>query len=60
MAEMLCGGRGVGRYGATVDLTQVGTSRGQKLFSETGGFVVEVKDAEALPSSPSGYFSSVK
>jgi phosphoribosylformylglycinamidine synthase II len=49
VAEMLCGGRGVGRYGASVDLAQVGDLRIDKeLFSETGGFVVEVKDAEAF------------
>ncbi len=44
LIEMACGGRGEGELGFAVDLSAVGAglATNTKLFSETGGFVVEV------------------
>ncbi len=48
LVEMACGGRGKGQLGFTVDLSKVGElPNDKKLFSETGGFVVEVQDEAA-------------
>lgn len=50
VAEMAFGGRGQGHYAASVDLSHVGpVPNDKKLFSETGGFVLEVdKEADFL------------
>ncbi len=45
LAEMCFGGRGKGKVGAKVDLSALGNLRtDKKLFSETGGFLIEVSD----------------
>ena len=45
LAEMMAGGRGLGEFGVNVDITALGTLRtDKKLFSETGGFVLEVAE----------------
>ncbi len=47
LVEMMAGGRGKGELGCSIKLP--GTLRPDlELFSETGGFVVEVKDPEAF------------
>ena len=45
LAEMACGGRGEGQLSFTVDLTSVAPAlrTDKKLFSETGGFVLEIR-----------------
>ncbi len=51
VAEMSMGGRGEGKLGATIDLNHVPAKKlknSVKLFSETGGFVVEV-DEQKVP-----------
>lgn len=62
LAEMCFGGRGLGKFGVTVDITAVGGSNAiggsnengtflstdKKLFSETGGFVFESTDEAAI------------
>ncbi len=49
VAEMACGGRGKGKLSASVDISHVGDLRtDKKLFSETGGFVLEVADEPAF------------
>ena len=43
LAEMMAGGRGEGEFGISVDIRGVGTlTIDRKLFSETGGFVLEI------------------
>lgn len=49
-AEMCLGGRGDGKIGMDIDLARIGEDGGmlradKKLFSETGGFLVEVPNA---------------
>ncbi len=49
LAEMAIGGRGQGKYGLDVTLTDLNSLRlDQYLFTETGGFVIEVSDAETF------------
>ncbi len=49
LAEMAIGGRGQGKYGLDVTLTDLnGLRLDQYLFTETGGFVIEVPDAETF------------
>ena len=49
LVEMMAGGRGKGKFGLKVDISNIGDLRtDKKLFSETGGFVVEVKNEEAF------------
>lgn len=49
IVEMMLGGRGKGKYGAEVDLSELGELRSdKKLFSESGGFVFEVSDETAF------------
>ncbi len=51
LAEMAFGGRGEGKIGLEIDLQKVpkeGLTIEQKLFSETGGFVLEI-DPKKLP-----------
>ncbi|MDZ4229960.1 MAG: phosphoribosylformylglycinamidine synthase subunit PurL, partial [Candidatus Veblenbacteria bacterium] len=52
LAEMCFGGGGQGTIGVEVDLAAVGAGlpAWKKLFSETGGFVLEVKEAEEFKS----------
>jgi phosphoribosylformylglycinamidine synthase len=48
LAEMMAGGRGEGEYGLSIDLSKCGeTPLDTLLFSETGGFVVEVSEDDA-------------
>ncbi len=45
LAEMMAGGRGKGELGISIDIRAVGDLRiDKKLFSETGGFVLEVDE----------------
>ena len=45
LAEMCFGGRGKGKIGAKVDLSSLGNlPTWKKLFSETGGFLIEASD----------------
>jgi len=48
LAEMMCGGRGKGKFGLKVDISDGDLRTDKKLFSETGGFVVEVSDDTAF------------
>lgn len=48
LLEMMAGGRGKGEWGVSVDLAGLGSLRAdQILFSETGGFVLEVAPENA-------------
>ena len=56
LAEMSFGGNGQNRIGADIDLTKVGeTNLSVKLFSETGGFVLETKRAEEVKKACAKY-----
>lgn len=45
LAEMMAGGRGKGQFGVSVDIRELGPLRSdKKLFSETGGFVLEISE----------------
>lgn len=49
LAEMAFGGRGKGEFSFEVDITGIGEiPNDKKLFSETGGFIIEVSNAEAF------------
>ena len=49
LAEMCFGGRGKGKIGAKVDLSSLGNlPTWKKLFSETGGFLIEASDEVEL------------
>ncbi len=48
LAEMAAGGRGEGKFGVNVDIKEAGEGRADTLlFSETGGFVIEVPEDKA-------------
>lgn len=49
LAEMAFGGRGLGELSVEVDISATGSiPTDKKLFSETGGFIVEVSDSAAF------------
>ena len=63
LAEMACGGRGQGVYGLNVDISDVAQeplSTLKKLFSETGGFVVEVSNPAVFEAKAKEFNVSVK